>query len=63
MPVFIDMDGTRAEGIWAIVDHLEAHYPEHPLAPEDRRRAPRFAALAGLGDGAVPRAGDPAHRL
>ncbi len=35
MPVFIDMDGTRAEGLWAIVDHLESHYPERPLAPED----------------------------
>src|SRR6202046_256189 len=41
MPVFIDMDGTRAEGIWAIVDHLESHFPERPLAPEDpaERRA------------------------
>jgi len=35
MPVFIDMDGTRAEGVWAIVDHMEANYPDHPLAPED----------------------------
>lgn len=35
MPVFVDADGTRAEGVWAIVDHLEAHYPDHPLAPED----------------------------
>ena len=41
MPVFIDLDGTRAEGIWAIVDHLESHFPERPLAPEDpvERRA------------------------
>ncbi|HTC83334.1 MAG TPA: glutathione S-transferase family protein [Rhizomicrobium sp.] len=41
MPVFIDMDGTRAEGLWSIVDHLESHYPEHPLAPADdhERRA------------------------
>jgi glutathione S-transferase len=41
MPVFVDMDGTRAEGIWAIVDHLESHFPERPLAPEDaaERRA------------------------
>ena len=40
MPVFIDLDGTRAEGVWAIVDHMEATYPDHPLAPEDavRRR-------------------------
>jgi glutathione S-transferase len=41
MPVFIDMDGTRAEGLWSIVDHLENHYPDHPLAPADdnERRA------------------------
>ena len=38
MPVFIDLDGTRAEGVWAIVDHMEAHYPDHPLAPEDAAR-------------------------
>jgi glutathione S-transferase len=43
MPVFIDLDGTRAEGVWAIVDHLEGHYPDHPLAPEDP--AARRAAL------------------
>ncbi len=35
MPVFIDLDGTRAEGVWAIVDHLEANYPDNPLAPAD----------------------------
>jgi glutathione S-transferase len=35
LPVFIEMDGTRAEGVWAIVDHLEANYPENPLAPAD----------------------------
>ena len=35
MPIFIDMDGTRCEGVWAILDHLEANYPDHPLAPED----------------------------
>jgi glutathione S-transferase len=35
MPVFIDMDGTRCEGVWAILDHMEGHYPDHPLAPED----------------------------
>ncbi|MBN9554161.1 MAG: glutathione S-transferase family protein [Alphaproteobacteria bacterium] len=41
MPVFIDQDGTRIEGIWALVDHLETHFPDHPLAPEDagERRA------------------------
>src|ERR1700753_1090733 len=35
MPIFVDMDGSRAEGLWAIVDHLESHYPEYPLAPAD----------------------------
>jgi len=35
MPVFIDMDGTRAEGLWAILDHLEHNYSDHPLAPAD----------------------------
>jgi len=34
LPVFVDLDGTRATGLWAIVDHLEGTYPEHPLAPE-----------------------------
>lgn len=35
LPVFVDLDGTRAVGLWAIVDHLEGGYPEHPLTPED----------------------------
>jgi glutathione S-transferase len=35
LPEFIDLDGTRAVGLWAIVDHLEGGYPEHPLTPED----------------------------
>ena len=35
MPVFIDMDDTRAEGVWAILDHLEHNYPDRPLAPAD----------------------------
>jgi glutathione S-transferase len=45
LPVFIDMDGARAEGLWAIIDHLEGHYPDNPLAPEDpasRRQALRW---------------------
>src|SRR6201996_1808925 len=46
MPVFIDLDGTRAEGIWAIVDHLESNFPERPLAPEDA--AERRASLRWL---------------
>lgn len=35
LPVFTDLDGTRAEGLWAIFDHLEGLYPENPLLPED----------------------------
>ena len=35
LPVFVELDGTKKEGLWAIVDHLEGSYPEHPLAPED----------------------------
>jgi len=35
LPVFVELDGTRSEGLWAIVDHLEGNYPEHPLTPED----------------------------
>jgi glutathione S-transferase len=45
MPVFVDLDGTRSEGVWAILDHLEAHYPDPPLAPEDadeRRQSLRW---------------------
>jgi len=34
MPVFVDLDGTRCEGLWAIVDQLEGAYPEVPLVPE-----------------------------
>jgi glutathione S-transferase len=37
LPVFTDLDGTRYEGLWAIVDHLEGNYPDHPLTPEDPR--------------------------
>ena len=35
LPIFIDEDGRRREGLWAILDHLEGAYPERPLAPED----------------------------
>jgi glutathione S-transferase len=35
LPIFTDMDGTRAVGLWAIVDHLEGGYPEQPMTPED----------------------------
>lgn len=35
LPIFTDLDGTRVQGLWAIVDHLEGSYPEAPMAPED----------------------------
>jgi glutathione S-transferase len=35
LPIFIDMDDTRVTGLWAIVDHLEGNYPDHPLVPEE----------------------------
>jgi glutathione S-transferase len=35
LPLFIDQDGSRAQGLWAIVDHLEGSYLDHPMAPED----------------------------
>jgi glutathione S-transferase len=35
LPCFIDLDGTQATGLWAIVDHLEGGYPDHPQVPED----------------------------
>ena len=49
MPVFVDMDGTRAEGVWAILDHLETHFPDRPLAPADdaaRRECLRWVDYA-----------------
>lgn len=49
MPVFVEMDGTRIEGVWAILDHLEHHYGDHPLAPADdaaRRGALRWVDWA-----------------
>jgi glutathione S-transferase len=35
LPVFIDLDGSRAQGLWAIVDHLEGTYADNPMAPDD----------------------------
>jgi glutathione S-transferase len=35
LPIFTDLDGTRCIGLWAIIDHLENNYPDHPLVPED----------------------------
>lgn len=35
LPVYVEQDETRLEGLWAIVDHLEGEHPEHPLFPEE----------------------------
>ena len=35
LPLLIEPDGARREGLWAILDHLEGTYPEQPLTPED----------------------------
>jgi glutathione S-transferase len=35
LPVLTETDGTRREGLWAIIDHLEGSYSEVPLTPED----------------------------
>ena len=35
LPVLVELDGTRREGLWAIIDHLEGTYQDHPLTPED----------------------------
>lgn len=35
LPVFVELDGTRYEGLWAIVDQLEGAYPEHAMTPAD----------------------------
>ncbi len=37
LPAFVDLDGTRCEGLWAIVDHLEGNYPDQPLVPDDAK--------------------------
>jgi len=35
LPVFVDLDGTQATGLWAVIDHLEGSYTQPPLVPED----------------------------
>ena len=35
LPALVERDGTTLRGLWAIVDHLEGNYPEHPLMPEE----------------------------
>ncbi len=46
LPVFVELDGTQVTGLWALVDHLEGSYPDHPLTPEDPGE--RAAALRWL---------------
>ena len=60
LPVLIDLDGSRCEGLWAIIDHLEGTYPEHPTIPEDaveRAEALRWLdwAMSVLGEGVTRR--------
>lgn len=35
LPVFTELDGSRFVGMWAIVDHLEGSYSDHPMTPAD----------------------------
>lgn len=35
LPVFVELDGARYEGLWAIVDQLEGAYPDYPMTPSD----------------------------
>ncbi|HEX2592047.1 MAG TPA: glutathione S-transferase family protein [Rhizomicrobium sp.] len=35
LPVFVELDGSRFEGLWAIVDQLEGAYPDNPMTPAD----------------------------
>jgi glutathione S-transferase len=35
LPVFVDLDGSRHTGLWAVIDHLEGTYQDQPLVPED----------------------------
>jgi glutathione S-transferase len=35
LPVFVELDGSRHCGLWAIVDQLEGNYPAQPLTPEE----------------------------
>ena len=46
LPILIDLDGTRCEGLWAVVDQLEGAYPEIALIPEDA--APRGETMRWL---------------
>ena len=54
MPVFVDLDGTQAQGVWAILDHLETQLSRLSPGARGRRGAARGPALGGLGHGTVP---------
>ncbi|HEX3429771.1 MAG TPA: glutathione S-transferase family protein [Rhizomicrobium sp.] len=43
LPLFVELDGSRYHGLWAIVDQLEGSYPDHPLTPEEPQ--PRAESL------------------
>jgi glutathione S-transferase len=46
LPAFTDLDGTTYEGLWAIVDHLEGTYADHPMTPaDDAQRAEALRIL------------------
>jgi len=35
LPLLVEPEGARREGLWAIIDHLEGVYPDRPLTPEE----------------------------
>jgi glutathione S-transferase len=35
LPLLIEPEGTRREGLWAIIDHLEGTYTDWPLTPDE----------------------------
>ena len=35
LPVLVEDEGYAITGLWAIIDHVEANYPDQPLLPED----------------------------
>lgn len=47
VPAFVDLDGTIASGLWAVIDHIESEYPEPGLVPSD---APARAEVLRLFD-------------
>jgi glutathione S-transferase len=37
LPAFLDLDGTKVTGLWAVIDHIENEYPEPGLIPAETR--------------------------